>query len=94
MLKLGQWQNSNYLKVFFTKAGSGHDPGKEMLSLVWEGQCPLHLRRVNMPDDLGNIYFLPWGLFYLSHHDINLSLAYRKHSLFPGCQDSQNWHSY
>lgn len=37
MLKLGQWQNSNYLKVFFTKGGSGqgNDLGKEMLSLVW-----------------------------------------------------------
>lgn len=93
-LKLAQWQNSSYFKVFFTKGGSGHDPGKEMLSPVWEGPCPLHLRRVNMPDGLGNIYFLSWDLFYLSHHNRNLHLACTKHSLFPGCQDSQNWLSY
>lgn len=94
MLKLGQWQNSNYLKVFFTKEGSGHDLGKEMLSPVWEGHCPLHLRRVNMPDDLGNIYFLSWSLFNLVNQNRNLSLAYTKHTVFPSCQELHNWLSY
>lgn len=35
-----------------------------------------------MPDNLGNIYFLSWALFYLRHHNRNLYLAYTKLSLF------------
>lgn len=38
--------------------------------------------RGNVPDDSGSIYFLSWGLFYLSHHNRNLCLAYTKHSHF------------
>lgn len=47
-----------------------------------------------MLDDLGNIYFLSGSLFYLSHYNRNLYLAYTKYGLCPGCQDSQNWLSY
>lgn len=35
-----------------------------------------------MSDDLGNIYFLSWSLFYLSHHNGSLCMAYMKDSHF------------
>lgn len=70
------------LKSIIYQEGSGCDPGKEMLSPVWKGWCPLYLRWRNVPDDWGNIYFLCWGQFYLCNHNRNLCLAYTKHSHF------------
>lgn len=35
-----------------------------------------------VPDYSSNTYFLSWGLFYLSHHNRILCLAYTKHSHF------------